>query len=229
MIKKLSLLFLLLCVPITPAYSTPQGTLPEPSPVQLAKKIQQTYNKMKSLRFHFLQKTSGEMTGRQQHGEGSAVFLRSSTEQKQKMRWQYSRPDEQIIISDGRLFFMYFKKLKQLIVSPAKQLATDLTYAFFTGTGVLTRDFEILPAPGAHALKLIPHTPQQQVAEIELQTDDNAIITKITITDHFGTITTLLLDAIEIDPLTGSSPETLQKLFSFTPPPGTEIIEQFTE
>ncbi len=187
---------------------------------------------MGSLRFHFLQETSGEMTGRPQQGEGVATFLRNSSEKNQKMRWQYSRPDMQIIISDGNAFFMYFKKLKQLIISPAKQLATDLTYAFFTGKGNLVNDFDILPATisspagEAQTIKLIPRTPQQQVAEIELQAGADGLITKIVITDHFGTITTLMLDKIEVNPLQGMPAKELEELFSFTPPPDTEIIEQ---
>ncbi len=206
---------------ILPAYGAPAL-----SPTELAKKIQQTYNRMESLHFHFVQHTSGELTGRAQQGEGEAFFLRSKKEQNQKMRWQYSRPDEQVIISDGNTFYMYFKKLQQVIISPARQLSTDLTYAFFTGAGELVRDFDIFATEKEQTIKLVPRTPQQQVAEIELQADNDGLITQITITDHFGAVTTLAFDSIEINPFAKSSAKTVQQLFSFTPPPGTEIIQQ---
>ncbi len=223
--KKIIFCLLFLFVAILPAIPAISTASP-PSPLELANKIQQRYNRMESLRFHFTQQTSGEMTGRAQTGEGDAAFLRSHNKKEQKMRWCYRLPDEQLIVSDGSKLYMYFKELNQVIISPTSQMANDLTYAFFTGAGDLARDFTILATEQKQTIKLVPRTPQQQVAEIELQAESTGLITQITITDHFGTVTALAFDNIEINPFTDASAKSLQKLFTFTPPAGTEIIQQ---
>lgn len=224
------LAIVILLFSLTPFSAAAQNIPPE----KLARQVQQTYDQMASLRFHFSQQTSGEMTGRPQRGEGWAAFLRKDNERK--MRWQYEPPNTQVILNDGQNLLMYFQNLQQMIISSADQLATDLTYAFFIGQGDLTNDFKLLPADEAfqssdvdnklQAIRLVPRTPQQQVAEIELFIDQNNLIAKIVIEDHFGTVTTLYLSNIEINALEDSSPEDIQTLFSFTPPPGTEIIKQ---
>ena len=92
-------------------------------PEDIAARLQARYDTMQSLCFNFYQDIQGEMTGRPRQGSGRAVFLKNDG--KARMRWDYVSPDQQVLISDGVVFSMYFAKLKQLIVSPAEQLETD--------------------------------------------------------------------------------------------------------
>jgi outer membrane lipoprotein carrier protein len=187
---------------------------------------------MQSLKFNFKQEIHGEMTGRPRQGSGRAVFLKNSG--KARMRWDYVSPEQQVLISDGVEFSMYFANLKQLIVSPAEQLDTDLTYSFFTGKGVLQRDFYIRPANEDEQssnedtfkiIKIIPKTQQSQVQDIHLYVTSDSLIRRIKIRDHFGTITVLNFSDIEVDTvMKGKTPEEIEALFTFVPPPGTEII-----
>lgn len=130
---------------------------------------------------------------------------------------------------------MYFSKMQQMIVTSADTLDADLTYSFFTGRGILKRDFYIRPAneefqPESETefkvIKLIPKTPQSQVQDIHLWVTPNSLIRRINIRDHFGTVTVLNLSDIEVDGLVGQDPEKLLSFFSFVPPEGTEIIRQ---
>jgi outer membrane lipoprotein carrier protein len=130
---------------------------------------------------------------------------------------------------------MYFAKLEQMIISPAESLDADLTYAFFTGRGVLTTDFHIRPAeedfqsensPEFNVIKLIPKTTQSQVQDIHLWVTHDSLIRRINIRDHFGTITVLNLSDIETNALADKDPKELLSFFSFVPPEGTEIIRQ---
>jgi outer membrane lipoprotein carrier protein len=152
------------------------------------------------------------------------------------MRWDYVSPDQQVLISDGVTLSMYFSNLKQLIISPAEQLDADLTYSFFTGKGVLKRDFHIRPANEDEQstnedefkiIKLIPKTPHSQVQDIHLYVTNASLIRRIKIRDHFGTVTVLNLSDIEVDTvMKGKKPEEIEAIFTFVPPPGTEIIRQ---
>ncbi|EKD35670.1 MAG: hypothetical protein ACD_75C01823G0002 [uncultured bacterium] len=151
------------------------------------------------------------------------------------MRWDYTSPDRQVLISDGVEFSMYIAGQQQMIVTPAENLDADLTYSFFTGKGLLQRDFHIRPANEDEqseneaefkVIKLIPKTPQSQVQDIHVWVTPESLIRRIKIQDHFGTITVLNLSDIEVDKLTGENPAENDKRFSFVPPEGTEIIRQ---
>lgn len=201
-------------------------------PEDIAARLQARYDNMQSLKFNFKQEIHGEMTGRPRQGSGRAVFLKNNG--KARMRWDYVSPEQQVLISDGVEFSMYFANLKQLIVSPAERLDTDLTYSFFTGKGVLQRDFYIRPANEDEQssnedefkiIKIIPKTQQSQVQDIHLYVTSDSLIRRIKIRDHFGTITVLNFSDIEVDTvMKGKTPEEIEALFTFVPPPGTEII-----
>lgn len=226
-IVQFSVIFLILTITISDAKA---GTVEYPE--DIAARLQARYDTMQSLSFNFYQDIQGEMTGRPRQGSGRAVFFKNDG--KARMRWDYVSPDQQVLISDGVIFSMYFAKLKQLIISPAEQLDTDLTYSFFTGKGVLKRDFHIRPANEDEqstnedefkSIKLIPKTPQSQVQDIHLYVTGSSLIRRIKIRDHFGTITVLNLSDIEVDTaMSGKTPEEIDALFTFVPPPGTEII-----
>ncbi len=202
-------------------------------PEDIVARLQSRYDNVQSLTFNFHQDTRGEMTGRPRKGSGRAIFYRDDT--VNNMRWDYTSPERQVLVSDGVLFSMYFSNLQQMILTPAENLDTDLTYSFFTGKGKLQKDFHIQPADKDFQsegggefkiVKLIPKTSQSQVQDIHIWVTAASLIRRINIRDHFGTITVLNFSAIEVDSLTGMSAEELDKLFSFTPPEGTEIIRQ---
>lgn len=210
-----------------------QGADNTENPENIADRLQARYDKIDSLTFNFTQSTSGEMSGRPRNASGRAAFVK--IEGKSYMRWDYTIPDKQVLVSDSVLFSMYFAKLEQMIISPAKSLDADLTYAFFTGRGVLKNDFHIRPAeedfqsensPEFNVIKLIPKTAQSQVQDIHLWVTPDSLIRRIHIRDHFGTITLLNFSNIETDALAEKDPKELLSFFSFVPPEGTEIIRQ---
>ncbi|SHO44575.1 LolA family protein [Desulfopila aestuarii] len=203
-------------------------------PEDIAARLQKKYDQMRSLSFTFNQQSQGQISGRPRTGSGTAFFYK--TGKNSKMRWNYTTPDKQVLISDGKTFSMYFSELEQMIVTPADSLESDLTYTFFSGRGRIADKFHILPpdeelmqeemkAGQPQIIKLVPKEPQSQVQAIHLWVDDDSLIRRIEIKDHFDTVTLLTLSKIEIDTIDGSSSE-VAKLFSFTPPEGTEIIHQ---
>lgn len=225
-------LFLILGFTEIASAIAPPATVEE-FPEDITARLQQRYDEMDSLKFNFFQDTRGEMTGRARKGSGWAAFHKSGG--ISRMRWDYSSPDKQVLVSDGNTFSMYFENLQQMIVTPAKNLDADLTYSFFTGKGNLKRDFHIRPPDNDfqsearsefRVIKLIPKVAHSQVQDIHLWVTQDSLIRRIKIRDHFGTITVLNLSDIIDNGLKNSSEEQLQTLFSFTPPQGTEIINQ---
>lgn len=203
------------------------------SPVDIAKRLQQRYDKIQSLSFNFHQDTRGEMTGRPRKGSGRAVFLRDAG--NSRMRWDYLSPERQVLVSDGKNFSMYFENLHQMIVTPAENLDTELTYAFFSGRGNLVEDFQIIHPDDELSnsagstigiIKLIPKKQQAQVQDIHLWVTEDSLLRRLHIRDHFGTITVLNFSDIKIDSLSEKSAQELEDIFRFTPPEDTEIIYQ---
>ncbi len=231
--KKLLKTFLITLCLLQPIIITQGGKCETEYPEDIAQRLQERYDKIASLSFNFIQNTSGDMSGRPRRGSGKAAFVK--LDGKNYMRWDYTSPDEQVLTSDGKTFSMYFAKLRQMIVSPADTLDADLTYSFFTGKGLLKRDFHIRPADeefqsenGAafKVIKLIPKTAQSQVQDINLWVTPESLIRRINIRDHFGTVTVLNFTDITVNDLVGKNPKELRSFFSFVPPEGTEIIRQ---
>ena len=204
-------------------------------PEQIAERLQRKYDGLNSLSFSFQQQSHGQMSGRPQRGSGTATFVKADG--ISKMRWDYSEPDQQVLLSDGSTFSMYFAELKQMIVTPADSLENDLTYSFFSGRGRISEKFHILPADSEYlqedgvegapkVIKLIPMEEHSQVQHIHLWVSDDSLIRRIEIRDHFDTITQLNFSSIVENPLAATDSKKVAELFSFTPPAGTEIIEQ---
>jgi outer membrane lipoprotein carrier protein len=207
----------------------------EEYPADIAARIQQKYDQMTSLSFLFSQRSQGQIGGRPKTGSGNAYFSKNG--KTSRMRWNYTAPDEQVLISDGTTFSMFFAELKQMIITPAENLDSDLTYSFFSGRARLEEKFYILPPDPEYisgsatkdqpkAIKLVPRESQSQVKSIHLWVAGDSLIRRIEMRDHFDTVTQLNLKDISVDFLAQESKATAEKLFSFTPPEGTEIIRQ---
>jgi len=204
-------------------------------PEDIAARLQQKYDSMNSLTFTFNQRSDGQMSGRSRTGSGTAYFYK--TGKTSQMRWDYTAPERQVLISDGITFSMYFEELKQMIVTPAESLDSDLTYTFFSGRGRIAEKFYILPPDPEYAgkdtdqdhpkiIKLVPQEQQSQVQSIHLWVTSDSLIRRIEILDHFDTVTTLNLSNLEANFLDRDASRSAAELFSFTAPEGTEIIRQ---
>jgi len=195
-------------------------------------RLQTRYDHLQSLTFDFLQVTKGQLTGRPKTGRGKAYFVRNRT--PGKMRWNYTDPERQVLVSDGKTFSMYFESLKQMIVTPADALQKDITYSFFTGNGKILEDFNVSYAqiPERNTpeeptiLTLTPKKTESQIASIALWVTADALIRRMEIIDQFDTITTLNFSNLEVNRIDLANTKLIKKLFSFVPPLGTEIIRQ---
>lgn len=211
------------------------GTAVAESPEAVATRLQDRYDNIQSLTFDFIQETRGQLTGRPKKGSGQAFFVKSTSSDNKpgKMRWNYSAPDRQVLVSDGITFSMYFASLSQMIITPATALQQDLTYSFFTGSGNLLEDFTILPPDQAYksqeqttVIKLIPKAKQSQIALIHLWVTDDSLIRRIEIVDHFDSLTLLNFSNLKVNSLEKDNTDLMKQLFRFTPPDDTEIIHQ---
>jgi outer membrane lipoprotein carrier protein len=209
---------------------------PNPSPTQLATRLQENYQKISSLSFSFMQKTSGQMSGRQKTGKGNGILAK--TTQGPRVRWNYTTPDRQVLISDGQTISMYFEKLNQMIITPVDTAQIDFLFSLFTGDDPIVDMFRLLPPQddgsqesteshhSLNTLQLVPKQPESQIRQIQLWINEESLIRRIELIDFFDTRTILNFSTIVVNPLDGNDADAIETIFSFTPPEGTEIIKQ---
>ncbi|TBV81505.1 MAG: outer membrane lipoprotein carrier protein LolA [Desulfobulbaceae bacterium] len=200
----------------------------------VVRRLQQAYDQVTGFRADFRQLTLVPMSRRQREGAGTVIFRKPH-----QMRWEYTYPDHQVLVGDGREIRLYFADSNQMFISDVEDhLDSDVTYAFFAGSGDLLRDFKVeeasapmgleapMPAPAGewsltegYNLRLIPRVPHPQVDHINLGVADNPFfVHRIEIVDHFGSVNILTFSNIELDP------DLPTDFYHFEPPPNTEIL-----
>ncbi len=202
--------------------------------------LQKKYQQLRSLEFEFSQTT--QTSGRIKQGAGNAVFFRPGVLDKPAgtnqgiMRWNYIEPTAQTIINDGKELSIYTPQDKQLIVSSAQEMESDITYAIFTGTKSLLDEFEASPADklfilndppaGFEAILLIPRQPHPQVKRVQLWLNGDFTIHRLLMEDHFGAMTELTFAKVRLNTLPQGDGNQVQALLKLDLVPGTETIRQ---
>lgn len=194
----------------------------ELTPMEKAVKLQGAYDSTTSFSADFRQTTSMKLSRRERHGQGALLIKKPGL-----MRWDYQKPEHQVLINDGEVMSMYFAGAEQMIIMPAQEyLQSDVTYAFFAGTGDIMRDFAVsavgedyccVPVPD---LKLAPRQAHPQVDYLYIWLNEDFMASRMQIVDHYGSITDLTFTNIKLN-----MPVNPDR-FKFVPPEGTEIVRQ---
>ena len=186
--------------------------------------VQGKYNQTKDFTANFQQSTNIGSLGRSQKAHGR-VYLKKPG----MMRWEYEKPEEQLIVSNGKLLWIYDPSLNQVIEHSWDQVyASRVPTLFLAGLGHLQEDFQILsqsPPPAARSqanaywLKLIPKDRQLNLTELVLTINPKTfLIEESWAEDNFGNTTSLVFSDIKVN--TGVS----DAIFQFKPPKGAEMI-----
>src|SRR5688572_851123 len=110
-----------------------------PAPDVLARSLQQEYNRVRDLRASFVQTARGGVLSVRSRGEGTVVVKKPG-----RMRWDYSKPEKQSIISDGTRLIRYYPDTKEVDIvdiPPDNQAPTAML--FLAGKGDVLRDFRV--------------------------------------------------------------------------------------
>ena len=130
---------------------------------QLAGDLQRKYAAIKDFSADFVHTYAGGVLKKQITESGRVLIKKPG-----KMRWEYTKPEQKLFVSDGVKMYSYLPQDKQAIVTSVPQGDEATTpMLFLTGKADLTRDFtaSIVETPrelpsGAESLKLVPKTRQ---------------------------------------------------------------------
>ena len=197
-------------------------TATQPDVDAYVRQFEASYRDVRSLRANFTQ--TYFQGGRTRIESGVVVFARGGL-----MRWDYQRPSTKLFLSDGKRVWLYIPEEKQLTRSPVKS-SEDIRVPFRL---LLTRlnlrrvfaRFEFVNEPGhdaaGRAIRAFPKKEytedyQDVVMELDGRFDMRRLV--VDLPDHSRM--EFHFDHIDRNPPLSNS------LFHFTPPPGTEIIDQ---
>ena len=181
-------------------------------------RIQQRYESTRTLTADFKQTVESPTLARPLQSQGTVAF-----EKPNRMRWDYAKPDEQLIVGDGETLWVYQPEDHQAIKAPlgeAFQATTPVT--FLAGLGRLDRDFEatlVREDADDWQLRLVPKK-DAALGTLELRVrKKDAAIEEARITDPVGTTTRIAFSNekrnVTIDPAR----------FRFSPPAGVDVIK----
>ncbi len=188
----------------------------EPTTDALIQKIEQHYNKARTLTVDFVEQYS--MEGRRRPAETGTLTLRKQG----KMRWDYSRPAGKIFVSDGKMIYLYTaadNKVEKLPLRDTEDMRAPL--AFLLGHLDLNkefRDFTLRPDHGAYWLDASAKNARTPYGKVEMQVNSEGVISQLNVVGRDGSELVFALSHEKVNPAVNDS------LFAFKIPPGAEVV-----
>jgi outer membrane lipoprotein carrier protein len=191
---------------------------------ELAASLQGKYATVRDFTADFVQTYRGGVLNRQLKDAGRVMVRKPG-----KMRWEYKTPEEKLFVSDGTRVYSYIPqdKLVQVATVPPDDEA-NTPALFLAGKGDITRDFTpaLVERPdgypdGSRALKLVPRTPQAEYDWLIIVVEPATLTLRGLVTgDSQGGTSSFSFTNLK------ENVGLADKLFTFTPPRGVEIVEE---
>jgi outer membrane lipoprotein carrier protein len=187
------------------------------------KRLESSYHSVKTLRAKFVQTYVAD--GRTRVESGTVIFARGG-----RMRWDYRQPEKKVFVADGKFLLLYVPEENQMTRSRVKEsddarvpfrlLLSRLNLGRVFGR-IEFADQALKPEPGDRVLRAIPkHAEESGYHEVLMEITPTFDIHRLII--HFTDQSSMdfTFDGIERNVHLSYS------LFDFTPPKGTEVIDQ---
>ena len=215
----------LLVLVLLVACSTPgwvRGAPTAPTLDAAVQRLEATYQRVSDLKASF-QQTALNRTVNQTLEARGTLYLKKPG----KLRWEYTTPAPQEIVSDGRRLWIYTPELKQVNVSDAPAALAGPAGTFLQGLGQVRDHFQArflnpaqpMDGDGLVVLDLTPKRPEPLLARLILSIDpQTGLARKAVVYDELGNTVTLRFVDVAVN--TGLA----DTLFVFTPPPGVAVV-----
>jgi len=194
----------------------------QPSLDDVVRGLEGAYGKMNDLKAEFSQTAFNKSLNQSIPAQGT-VYLKKGG----KLRWEYSDPTPQEIVSDGKTLWVYTPTLSQVNVGPAPEALSGPAGSFLSGLGKLREHFNVRflnPADprdkdGNVALDLTPKQPLPTMNRLILSVDPKSWeARRAVIYDQFENTVTMQFSKITVN--TGLA----DKLFTFVAPKGVATV-----
>jgi outer membrane lipoprotein carrier protein len=191
--------------------------------------VQREYEMTNDIQATFIQIALIKSIPQEKQSQGRVFFKKPG-----KMRWEYTEPEQQLLVSDGRTMWYYVVEDQQVIIQNAEDAYGSKTpITFLSGMGKLQNDFYIKLLPpsdgntqlvSGHRLELLPKQPQSDLAKLILTVDPATYrIVHTAVYDPYGNITDVYLQDIQTNTSFSDA------LFHFDIPDNVDVIRQNSE
>ncbi|OIR19413.1 outer-membrane lipoprotein carrier protein precursor [mine drainage metagenome] len=164
----------------------------------------------------FTQEVLDKSGKRIQFASGTMQFVRPG-----KFRWVYQKPYEQLIVGDGKKFWLYDIDLNQVTVKKLDAALGSSPAALLSGDNEIERGFVLKDIEGRDGLEWLQATPKSNETTFEkilMAFDAGSGLAVMELYDAFGHHTVLRFTELK------SNPALPAKLFHFVPPVGADVL-----
>jgi len=165
---------------------------------------------------NFTQEVLDKSGKRIQFASGTMQFERPG-----KFRWTYKKPYEQLIVGDGKKFWMYDVDLNQVTVKKLDAALGSSPAALLSGNNEIERDFSLKDMDDRDGLEWLQATPksaESNFAQILMAFNAKSELAVMELHDAFGHRTVLRFTELKNNPPLSS------RLFEFVPPKGADVL-----
>lgn len=173
------------------------------------------FSSTNTMRAKFSQVVTDTQGRKVQEVEGTMQLQRPN-----KFRWDYNKPYEQQIISDGKDVFLYDTDLQQVTVRALSRAIGSSPAAMLAGGDAVEKGFSLKNANRKDGLIWVLALPKEKDSGFDrvLLGFKGDKLRKMELYDSFNHITHITFDAIERNPVLQDS------TFLFTPPKGVDVV-----
>jgi outer membrane lipoprotein carrier protein len=184
--------------------------------------LEAAYGRMVDLRAEFSQSSFNKSLNQTIPARGVVSVKRGG-----KLRWEYSEPTKQEIVSDGKTLWVYTPTLNQVNVGPAPEALAGPAGSFLAGLGRVREHFDVRflnpvnprDGDGNVVVDLTPKHPLPTLSRLILALDPKQWeLRKAVVYDQFENAVTMRFSNLTVNG--GLS----DKLFTFVPPPGVATV-----
>ncbi len=173
------------------------------------------YGQTKSVRANFHQVVTDRQGRKVQEVDGQMQLKRPN-----KFRWDYRKPYEQQIISDGQQVWLYDTDLAQVTVNTLNKSIGSSPAALLAGDANIDKTFKLINAFRKDALEWVSATPKDKESGFEkilMGFKDNRI-QEMSLIDSFGHTTKITFTQVEVNV------DLDEKNFLFQTPQGVDVV-----
>jgi outer membrane lipoprotein carrier protein len=214
MVKTVTVLALILLVAAGPASAQ--------SLDEVLRDIEAAYGRMTDLRADFTQTAFNKSLNQTIPAKGTVYLKRGG-----KLRWEFTEPTPQEIVSDGKKLWVYTPTLNQANVAEAPEALAGPAGSFLAGLGRLRSEFQVRflnpaqprDAEGNWVLDLTPKQPLPTLTRLILSIDPKSWeIKKAVVHDQFENTVTMRFTKMAVN---SGLPD---RTFTFVAPKGVVIV-----
>jgi outer membrane lipoprotein carrier protein len=184
--------------------------------------LEAAYGRMTDLRAEFAQNAFNKSLNQTIPAQGTVYLKRGG-----KLRWEYTEPTPQQIVSDGTTLWVYTPALNQVNTGPAPAALAGPAGSFLAGLGRLREHFHVRflnPArprdgDGNVVLDLTPRQPLPTLSRLILAVDPRSWEVRKAVTyDQFENTVTMRFTRVAVNSGLADG------LFTFVPPRGVATV-----